>query len=158
MNKLKWILIIIAGSSVALFFLIRIIVHLLMQSSPALGLEDGRLTDCPDYPACVSSQADPQDETHYVASIQNTLSVAEAVNKIKSIMSNMKGTELVTENKDYLHYEIKVAPFGFIDDVEFYFTGDRSPIELRSSARVPYYDFEVNRKRAEDLRNLFAAE
>ena len=155
MNKLQRILISIAVVLVILFFFVRLVVLILMQNAPELGVEQGRLKDCPDYPACVSSQAEPTDETHYVESIANMMPVDNAKGTVQIIMQTITGATLVAEEDRYLHYEIKVAPFGFVDDVEFYFPRDKAPIEVRSSARVPYYDFEVNRERVEIIRKRF---
>ena len=155
MNKVQRILVIGVLILVALYFIIRLIVFLLMKNSPTLGVQEGRLADCPDYPACVSSFADPEDEVHYVKSIENSLPVGEAKSKAIVLMESVAGAVLVAEEANYLQFEIRVAPFGFVDDVEFYFPGDQESIEIRSSARVPYYDFDVNRKRVELLREGF---
>lgn len=155
MNKVQRILIIGVLILVVLYFVIRLVVFLLMKNSPPLGVLEGKLTDCPDYPACVSSFADPEDEVHYVKSIENSLPVDEAKSKAIVLMESVVGAVIVAEETNYLHYEIRVAPFGFVDDVEFFFPGDQEPIEIRSSARVPYYDFDVNRKRVEMLREGF---
>lgn len=155
MNRTNKLLISVAVVLVILFFFVRLVVLFLMQKPPALGVEQGRLKDCPDYPACVSSQADTSDESHFTEPIANMMPVDDAKGTVKIIMETITGATLVTEEGRYLHYEIKVAPFGFVDDVEFYFPRDKAPIEVRSSARVPYYDFEVNRDRVEIIRKRF---
>ncbi|MEE4194970.1 MAG: DUF1499 domain-containing protein [Anaerolineae bacterium] len=156
MTKLQRILIVLGGIIAALFIIIRLVVSSLMQPPPTLGVEDGRLVDCPSYPACVSSYADPADEAHYVSGIANDKPIDEAITLIKYSMASISGAVLVAEEENYLHYEIKVPPFGFVDDVEFYLP-ENLTIELRSSARVPYYDFDVNRNRVEMLRELITS-
>ena len=155
MNKFQRILVISAVILVALYFIIRLVVFLLMSNSPTLGVVEGKLVDCPDYPACVSSFADPEDEIHYVERIENSMPIETARKTIITMMESVNGAFLVAEEDNYLHYEIRVAPFGFVDDIEFYFPEDGGSIEIRSSARVPYYDFDVNRKRVEELRERF---
>ena len=44
----------------------------------------------------------------------------------------------------------------FKDDLEFVLLPGASSIEVRSSARIGYYDMKVNRNRVEAIRKLFA--
>lgn len=155
MKKINRILISTAIILVILFFFIRLVVLILMQSSPELGFDHGKLVDCPSYPACVSSQADESDEDHYIENIPNMTSIDNAKGNISIIMGSITGAQLVDAGDQYLHYEIHVAPFGFVDDVEFYFPWDGVPFDVRSSSRVPYFDFNVNRKRVEIIRDRF---
>lgn len=141
-------LIIVTG----VYFLIRLIVVWVTPRPLDLGIQNSNFKPCPDYPACVNTQADSTDEAHAIAPIEHVLSVSEARERIIQIMSRTQGSSLITAADDYLYYEIKVKPFGFKDDVEFYFPGDAEAIQIRSSARVPYYDFDVNRKRVESIR------
>jgi len=69
----------------------------------------------------------------------------------------MDRTVIVTENDTYLHVECKSAMMGFVDDVEFYFPQEKV-IHVRSASRLGYSDLGVNRKRVEQLRELFTAE
>ena len=149
MNKVKRILVSIVVILIILFFFIRLVVLIIMQSSPELGLDHGAFTECPAYPACVSSQADPNDEVHYIESIPNGMTTDNAKGTIAVLMNSITGAQLVDAGDQYLHFEVRVQPFGFVDDIEFYFPWDQAPIEVRSSARVPYYDFDVNRERVE---------
>lgn len=45
----------------------------------------------------------------------------------------------------------------YVDDVEFLLDPARSRIDVRSSSRIGYYDFQINRERIEDIRRRFAA-
>ena len=58
---------------------------------------------------------------------------------------------------NYISSESKTKVFGFIDDVEFFFSPDKPVIHLRSASRKGYYDFGVNRRRIEGIRKLFDA-
>ena len=42
-----------------------------------------------------------------------------------------------------------------MDDVELYFDQEAQLIHFRSSARLPYWDWGVNRKRMEEIRAAF---
>lgn len=155
MKKINRILISVGVILVILFFFIRLVVLILMQSSPELGIDHGKLADCPTYPACVSSQADESDEVHYIDSIPNMATSDNAKGNISVIMGSITGAQLIDAGPQYLHYEIHVPPFGFVDDVEFYFPWDGVPFDVRSSARVPYFDFNVNRNRVEIIRDRY---
>lgn len=145
----------IIGGLIIFYLLIRLVVSLVSTRPDTLGVSNGKLSPCPSYPACVSSQSAENDTDHYVKPIGNDVSVAAAKQKIEEIAGQLAGAVLIESTDQYLNYEIKVAPFGFVDDLEFYFHGDNLPIEVRSSARVPYYDFNVNRDRVESIRSAF---
>jgi uncharacterized protein (DUF1499 family) len=53
--------------------------------------------------------------------------------------------------------EVHVRGIGYVDDVEFYLDQEARLIHFRSSARLPYYDWQVNRKRMEEIRAAFEA-
>ena len=120
-----------------------------------LGVHSGRLTDCPSKPNCVSSQA--ADEDHAVASFQYEGGRKAAFDILKKVVASFERTTIVEENDQYLRIECKSAIMGFVDDVEFYFPEEKI-IHVRSASRLGYSDLGVNRKRVEQLRNLFDAE
>ena len=64
---------------------------------------------------------------------------------------------MITEESVYIHTEFRTKGIGYVDDVEFYFDEDTQTIHFRSSARLPYYDWNVNRDRMEHIRSAFAA-
>jgi uncharacterized protein (DUF1499 family) len=70
------------------------------------------------------------------------------------IFSEFPRTELVKEEEDYLHFEVRSFLFGYVDDVEFRFDEATKTIHFRSAARSGYYDFGVNRKRMDGLRGM----
>ena len=68
----------------------------------------------------------------------------------------MERARIVRSADDYLHAEFRSAVFGFVDDMEFYFSPPGT-IEVRSASRTGYYDFGVNRERVEAVRARFAS-
>lgn len=118
-----------------------------------LGIHNGRLTDCPGRPNCVSSQASGQESI--VAPFQYQGGRQMAFKRLKKAAASLKRTKIVTETDNYLHIECKSAIMGFVDDLEFYFPKEKI-IHVRSASRLGYSDFNVNRKRIERLRKLFA--
>ncbi|HOW77583.1 MAG TPA: DUF1499 domain-containing protein [Candidatus Competibacteraceae bacterium] len=61
-----------------------------------------------------------------------------------------------TGRNQYLHVEFRSAVFGFVDDMEFYFSPPGT-IQVRSASRTGYSDFGVNRERVETLRTRFSS-
>jgi len=125
------------------------------QRPANIGIHNGRLTDCPSKPNCVSSQA--ADEDHAVAPLRYQGEKVAAFKRLKKIMELSERSTIVAESENYLHIECKSAIMGFVDDVEFYFPKEKV-IHVRSASRLGYFDLGVNRKRVEQIRKLFAAE
>ncbi len=117
------------------------------------GLKDGTLRPCPDKPNCVCTQ-DPA-ESHRVEPIRYTGTQEEARQKLLMIVRHMAQSTLVTSEPDYINVEFRSAFFEFVDDVEFLFDDREKLIHFRSAARTGYYDFNVNRKRMEEIRRRF---
>ena len=74
--------------------------------------------------------------------------------QINSIITALPRTRIVTATNEYLHAECRSAVFGFTDDLELQLRPEEGRIEVRSLARLGYYDFGVNRKRVEQLRAI----
>jgi uncharacterized protein (DUF1499 family) len=115
-----------------------------------IGIKQGRLSDCPDSPNCVCSQA--TDESHTIEPIQYEDSPDEAMAKLLSIIAARPRASVVTQEDRYLHVEINSQLFRFTDDVEFLIDEDAQQIHVRSASRVGHSDFGVNRKRIEAIR------
>ena len=79
----------------------------------------------------------------------------EAKEKLAEIISTFKRAKIVVNEQDYLHAEFASAIFGFVDDVEFYFDDENKVVHFRSAARLGKYDFGVNRKRMDEIRERF---
>jgi uncharacterized protein (DUF1499 family) len=123
-------------------------------SRPAdIGIRNGRLSPCPASPNCVSSQA--SDNRHYIAPLRYGETAQEAKYRLLGVLKAMKRAKIVTDNGDYIHAEFTSAIFRFIDDTEFLFDDTAKIIQMRSAARVGYYDFGVNRRRLEAVRAEF---
>lgn len=110
----------------------------------------GNLNTCGNSPNCVSSQDKRKD--FFVKSLPRVNSYEKDKKKLKEICRSMKAN-LVEEKKDYLHFVYTTPILRFKDDVEFLITDKE--IQIRSASRVGYYDFNVNKKRIEKIRELF---
>lgn len=119
-----------------------------------VGISNGRLHPCPDKPNCVSSQADPSDQSHWIAPLQYQGAPSEAKSRLLSRIRNTPGTTVVEETDTYFRVECRSRLFGFVDDFEVYFpSGEPGVIHVRSASRVGHSDLGVNRKRVESLRS-----
>jgi uncharacterized protein (DUF1499 family) len=111
-----------------------------------------RLLPCPDSPNCVSTL--DAGKRHAIAPYHYRKSLNEAKAVLKQVLREFPRTTLVKEEENFLHYEVRSAMFGFVDDVEFMFDEVSNIIHFRSAARKGFYDFGVNRRRMENIRGL----
>lgn len=123
------------------------------QPPMSLGVNQGQLALCPDSPNCVSSQA--ANEHQWVHPLRYESERARARAQLLAVLDGMERTEIVQADENYIHAQCRSAVFGFVDDVEFLFDPPGF-IQVRSAARIGYYDFGVNRGRVERIRVRFA--
>jgi uncharacterized protein (DUF1499 family) len=114
-----------------------------------LGVRDGRLAPCKRSPNCVSSQANPADEEHYIAPIHGTMDA------LRRAVEAFPRTTIIKQEENYLYAEFRTRLLRYVDDVEFFFDG--RVIHVRSCSRLGRRDFGVNRKRVERLRRVIEA-
>jgi uncharacterized protein (DUF1499 family) len=120
-----------------------------------LGTKNGKLSDCPASPNCISSQAENPSQS--ITPLTYTGTTAEAARVLREIVGSMNGATIVTEKANYLHVEFKIAILGFVDDVEFYFDEEDHKIQMRSASRTGNWDLGVNRRRLEALTRRWVA-
>lgn len=121
-----------------------------LQAASELEADKHIMKPCSSKPNCVSSEA--PDEDHFIQPIIYTAPDADAWKLLKTELLKLPRTKIVKENEHYIHAESLSKTFGFVDDLEFSLRSKEKKIAVRSSARSGYYDFNVNRKRIEELR------
>ncbi len=119
-----------------------------------LGVNNGKLADCPNSPNCVSSQSPSSDETHFIQPLKYSSTSEKALTDLKAVIESEARTKIIKESSDYLYAEFKSALMGFVDDVEFYLDSTNT-IHVRSASRLGQSDLGVNRKRVETIRTKF---
>ena len=124
----------------------------LVRASGDVGLRDGKLSECPDSPNCVSSQTEMKGHTIDPLSYKGSFS--EAKQALLSVISSLPRTKIIVDNDRYIHVTFTSRLMRFVDDVEFLFDDTNKQIHVRSASRVGYSDMGVNRKRVENLRKL----
>lgn len=122
-----------------------------------VGLRDGRLQPPGPRPNNVSSLADPvKDADHYVQPLRPPGDPDAGFARLKQVVRAMERATVVRETADYLHVEFASKTMGFVDDAEFHLDRAAGVIQVRSAARLGYRDFDVNRKRVEQIRAALA--
>jgi uncharacterized protein (DUF1499 family) len=86
-----------------------------------------------------------------------TGTLTEASKALLSAIGEWPNSEIVEVASHYVHATFTSRFFRFVDDVEFCIDDHLRIIHVRSSSRVGYYDFGVNRRRIEKIRKTFAA-
>jgi uncharacterized protein (DUF1499 family) len=153
-TKILKILLITITSLALLLIAALFILGYMSQSNEANGLVEGRLTRCPDTPNCICSEFVP-DAVHYIEPI--VISAGDAAHilmRLKAIRREMGGT-IQVEKADYLAATFTSSIFRFVDDLEIRIDTGQKMIHMRSASRVGHGDGGVNRKRVEQLKNLF---
>ena len=115
-----------------------------------VGIRDGKLSECPNSPNCVSSQTVKKD--HFVDPLSYNGSYNEAKQALLAIINSLPRTKIIADNELYVYVTFTSRLMRFVDDVEFLFDETNKQIHVRSASRVGYSDMGVNRKRVEDLR------
>ncbi len=161
MAAIKWILITLAGLLVVGALFVIISLYWLSKNQPAtaevnIGVQDGQLVPCPETPNCVSTQADPQDETHYAEPVPFSGQPEELLTFLEDWISEQPRAEVQSRNENYLHAVFASKTFGFKDDLELFIPDGSKLVHIRSAARVGRSDMGVNRARYQTIRDLLS--
>lgn len=114
-----------------------------------------QLTPCASAPHCVSSQADA-DSARHVAPLTYSASADGARQALlKAIYASDNATVEDADDR-FIHATFK-STLGFVDDMTGLVQPQAGIIDIKSSSRIGYYDFGVNRRRVETLRARFNA-
>lgn len=116
-----------------------------------VGRSGDQLTACPAWPRCVSSFE--SSERHGIAALELIAEPQRAWAAARLAVAKLPRTQIVEEQDDYLRAEIRSPWYFYTDDLELLLDADQQQIHVRSTGRIGYYDFEVNRERVEALRH-----
>lgn len=120
-------------------------------SRPELGIYNDKLLPLPNTPNCVATQSGTS--TQLMEPISYATNRETAHKKLLQIINQMPRTTLVQNEPEYIYVVFRSAFFGFPDDVEFQFADNK--IHFRAAARLGRSDLGVNRKRMENIKQLF---
>ena len=109
------------------------------------------LPPCPAKPNCVSSQA---ADSHHIEPFKFTGDASLAFEKLRNLLAGRSDTTLVPSDHTTIRAEFRTF-LGFIDDGLFLLEPATNTIQIRSAARVGYWDLGKNRSRVEEIRRDF---
>ena len=72
------------------------------------GLRDGKLSECPNLPNCVSSQTAKKD--HTIDPLSYNVSFSEAKQELLSVISSLPRTKIIDDNDRYISCDLYFAP------------------------------------------------
>lgn len=136
------------------WLILRWLVVMMSPRPDNLGVQNGRLAECPASPNCVSSYA--VDELHGMEAIPLAEDAAATQSHLLAVIQDQPRTRIISNEPGYLHVEFRSLGWGFIDDVEFYVDEAAGLLHFRSASRLGYGDAEVNRARMTHIRQLLS--
>lgn len=116
-----------------------------------VGLQNGKLAQCPDKPNCVLSQ-DP-DEEHAIEPLVFTGTAAEAQLAMQQVIAAYEGenAEVVKAEGNYMYITFTTSLMKYVDDFELLILPGEK-IHVRSASRVGHSDLGANKKRVDAIR------
>ena len=112
----------------------------------------GKFSNCPDKPNCVSTKNINRKD--YIDPIKYKGSLKDAKKFLILAIKSYGISRIQSDQNHFVHVEYISELFGFVDDVEFYFSKP-GVIDFRSASRIGYSDLGVNRNRMEAIRKKF---
>ena len=126
----------------------------LCKNPVAGGVRGGRLADCPGSPNCVASQASRAEQQ--VQPLPYTGDAEAALQQLKRLVQDMRGTSVQTQAGRYLHVTFRTPLMRFVDDVEFLVDEAAQVIHVRSASRLGHSDLGANAARMETIQRRWA--
>jgi uncharacterized protein (DUF1499 family) len=80
--------------------------------------------------------------------------VEEAREALEAVVRSLPRATIAASSGIGIRAEFR-SLLGFVDDVEFRIDGAAGVIHVRSASRTGYWDFGVNRRRVETIREAF---
>jgi uncharacterized protein (DUF1499 family) len=134
--------------------MIHFLVLVILMAASALPNSSPILPPCPASPNCVSSQT---DDNHRIEPFKVTGDVRVALEKLRKILAQRTDTTLISSDDTMITVEFRTM-LGFVDDGLFVLDAANSLIQVRSAARLGYWDLGKNRRRMEEIRQSYLAE
>jgi uncharacterized protein (DUF1499 family) len=120
---------------------------------PSLGVKNGQLAPISKKPNNVSSQTDVVEKKVDTWAFKD--SPEATITAIKAAVAQYGGGEVKEEGDDYLYVIFTTSLMKYRDDVEFWLDTDAQQVHFRSASRAGYSDMGLNRKRYEELSELY---
>jgi uncharacterized protein (DUF1499 family) len=114
---------------------------------------ESMIRPCPNKPNCVSSLS--QEGPRTMDPIRYQGSAEDVRQRLLKIILTFPRSTVVRNSVIYLSAEFRSAIFSFVDDVEFVFDDAAKLIHYRSTSRLGFYYFGVNRRRIQTIIRQF---
>lgn len=108
------------------------------------------ISSCPESPNCVSTQA--TNNRHKIDAFRLKGEFSKNWPEIQRVVAALSRCAVVKADETYFHATFESRAFQFVDDLELFLDPLNGIISIRSAARTGYWDFGVNRRRVEQLR------
>lgn len=127
---------------------------LLLSNSSAMALPE-HYPDCPSSPNCASSRA--SDPSRLIEALPMAKDAQTSLAFLSYALDVLYADhyEVIESSPNLLHAVLKSRLFGFLDDVIFELDPKQGKIHLYSRSRTGYWDLGVNRKRLEEVRQVY---
>ncbi len=120
-------------------------------ASIATAAPEPLLPACPSSPNCVSSLA---TDDHFIEPFRYVGDAAAPLARLREILAKRSDTRIIASDGGKLQVEFRTF-LGFVDDGLFVLDPRNGVIQVRSAARVGYWDLGKNRRRLEEIRGEF---
>ena len=127
-------------------------------NSFGVGVVDGKLEACGSKPNCVSTSNTEAPHAIEPWVYSEALDLEDIQAKLIGILLEEESAVIRTVRGNYIHAEFTSKVFKFVDDVEFLIDEASHSINVRSASRTGYFDFRVNLKRVNKLKEAFLSE
>lgn len=126
-------------------------------SSVAYGVVEGRLTDCPPKPDCVSSQTEASDTRHHIEPLEFEGNLQIAFDELLTYFQAQPNFKVIENSGNYMRVEAAVPILGIVDDLEFFGQeSDKVVIHVRSASRIGLFSLGQNKRRIDHLRKYLS--
>lgn len=122
------------------------------MTSPGRSHDEPLLPQCPSSPNCVSSQA---TGSHRVEPLAIQGDAKAGFDRLRTVLARRTDTRIVAADEAQIRVEFRTL-LGFVDDGLFVLDAPNGRIEVRSAARVGYWDMGKNRRRIEEIRSEYS--
>lgn len=110
------------------------------------------LSGCDDLQNCTASTA--TNSRNLIEALTYNVPASDAIAAFSRLITSQSGTQIITQEPNYLHATYKTTLLGYTDDLELLLDESSGILNVRSASRIGRSDLGANRKRIEALRQL----
>jgi len=150
-------LLMIVVAVIVLGLIARVAIGFFSASRVATGLISNdaaapKLSGCDDLHNCTASTA--TSSRNLIEALSYKVPASDAIAEFSRLITSQSGTQIITQQPNYLHATYKTTLLGYTDDLELLLDESTGILNVRSASRIGKSDLGANRKRIEALRQL----